>query len=185
LTRISVRPLHFIVPEVDSTDQETVEWARATAGRGLERIMKFSSRAIYGMRAVLALARAHGHGSVFLKDIVEREHLPGTYLEQLMGPLRKAGIVQGVRGARGGYTLSRAPAEIPVLAILEALEGPLNLADCPGGPGCCRQPETCVLRDLWAEGSQALGRVYGDLSLAGLLERQLAKESDPLLNYTI
>ena len=46
--------------------------------------MKFSSRAIYGMRAMLALAKAHGHGSTFLKEIVEREGLPGTYLEQLM-----------------------------------------------------------------------------------------------------
>ena len=159
--------------------------APATGGRGQERDMKLSSRAIYGLRAVLALARAHGRGSVFLKDIVEREHLPGTYLEQLMGPLRKAGIVQGVRGARGGYTLGRAPAEIPVLAVLEALEGPLTLAECPGGPGCCRQPETCVLRELWADGSRALGRVYQDLSLAELLERQLAKEAGPLLNYTI
>lgn len=147
--------------------------------------MKFSSRAIYGMRAMLVLARSHGHGSVFLKDIVEREHLPGTYLEQLMGPLRKAGIVQGVRGARGGYTLSRAPAEIPVLAILEALEGPLNLAECPGGPGCCRRPETCALQELWAEGSRALGQVYQDLSLAELLERQRAKEAGPLMNYHI
>jgi len=147
--------------------------------------MKFSSRAIYGMRAMLVLARSHGAGSVFLKDIVEREHLPGTYLEQLMGPLRKAGIVQGVRGARGGYTLSRAPAEIPLLAILEALEGPLTLADCPGGPGCCRRPEACALQDLWAEGSRALGQVYRDLTLADLLERQRAKEADPVLNYSI
>ena len=64
--------------------------------------MKFSTRAIYGMRAMLALARAHGRGSTFLKDIAERENLPGTYLEQLMVPLRKAGLVQAVRGARGG-----------------------------------------------------------------------------------
>jgi Rrf2 family transcriptional regulator, cysteine metabolism repressor len=176
---------HFTVFKVDSTDQETVKWARTADNRGPERSMKFSSRAIYGMRAMLVLARAHGQGSVFLKDIVEREHLPGTYLEQLMGPLRKAGIVQGVRGARGGYTLARAPAEIPVLAILEALEGPLNLAECPGGPGCCRQPETCALQDLWAEGSRALGRIYQDLSLAGLLERQRAKEADPVQDYHI
>ena len=176
---------HFTVSKVDSTDPETVEWARTADGRGPERTMKFSSRAIYGMRAMLALARAHGQGSVFLKDIVEREHLPGTYLEQLMGPLRKAGIVQGVRGARGGYTLSRAPAEIPVLAILEALEGPLNLAECPGGPGCCGQPETCALRELWAEGSRALGRIYQDLSLAELLERQRPRRRARCMNYHI
>ena len=147
--------------------------------------MKFSSRAIYGMRAMLALARAHGQGSTFLKDIVERENLPGTYLEQLMVPLRKAGIVQGVRGARGGYTLSRSPAEISVLAIIEALEGPLNLADCPSGSGCCKKPEGCALQDLWEEGSKALNDLYRGISLASLLERQQVKESAPSLNYSI
>jgi len=147
--------------------------------------MKFSTRAIYGMRAMLALARAHGRGSTFLKDIAERENLPGTYLEQLMVPLRKASLVQAVRGARGGYTLSRHPGEITVLAILEALEGPLSLSECPKGSGCCGTPEVCALQDLWAEGSQALRQVYLDISLAGLLERQKAKETDPSLMYTI
>ncbi|HNX31047.1 MAG TPA: Rrf2 family transcriptional regulator [Holophaga sp.] len=147
--------------------------------------MKFSSRAIYGMRAMLVLARSHGHGSTFLKEIVEREHLPGTYLEQLMVPLRKAGIVQAVRGAKGGYTLARPPAEISVLSILEALEGPLQLSDCPGGSGCCGRPDACVLQELWAEGSEALGRVYGNLSLAALLERQRAKEEVLVANYCI
>jgi Rrf2 family cysteine metabolism transcriptional repressor len=147
--------------------------------------MKFSSRAIYGMRAMLALARTHGRGSTFLKEIVERENLPGTYLEQLMVPLRKAGIVQAVRGAKGGYTLARSPAEITVLSILEALEGPLNLADCPSGSGCCGQPDTCALQELWAEGSRALDGIYRNLSLATLLERQRAKETDPAMHYSI
>jgi len=147
--------------------------------------MKFSSRAIYGMRAMLALARTHGQGSTFLKDIVERENLPGTYLEQLMVPLRKAGIVQGVRGAKGGYTLTRPPSELSVLAILEALEGPLTLADCPGGSGCCGHPQACVLHELWEEGTEALNAIYQGVSLAALLERQQAKESEPSLNYMI
>ena len=147
--------------------------------------MKFSSRAIYGLRAMLALARAKGQGSMLLKDIVEREGLPGTYLEQLMVPLRKAGIVQGVRGAKGGYTLSRSPAEISVLTILEALEGPLNLAECPGGSGCCTKPETCALLELWDEGTRALIGIYQGISLAVLLERQQTKESAPSLNYSI
>ena len=147
--------------------------------------MKFSSRAIYGMRAMLALARTHGQGSTFLKDIVEREGLPGTYLEQLMVPLRKSGLVLAVRGARGGYTLARNPAEISVLSILEALEGPLTLAECPSGPACCGKPEACALQDLWADGSRALAQLYQGVSLATLLERQRAKESAPALNYAI
>jgi len=147
--------------------------------------MKFSSRSIYGMRAMLALARTHGQGSTFLKSIIEREGLPGTYLEQLMVPLRKSGLVLAVRGARGGYTLARNPAEISVLSILEALEGPLNLAECPNGPACCGKPESCALQGLWAEGSHALAQVYQGISLSTLLERQRAKESEPALNYAI
>ena len=147
--------------------------------------MKLSSRAIYGMRAMLALARTHGQGSTFLKDIVEREGLPGTYLEQLMVPLRKAGIVLAVRGAKGGYTLAHHPSQISILSILEALEGPLVLAECPTGSACCADPSICALEELWAEGTRALTHVYEGISLAALLERQRAKAADPVLNYTI
>jgi len=149
--------------------------------------MKFSSRAIYGLRAMIALAKAHGHGSIFLKEIAEREGLPGTYLEQLMVPLRKSGLVHGVRGAKGGYTLGRSPGEISVLSILEALEGPLNLADCGAGAGagCCGHPETCALTELWDQGTQALIKLYRGLSLAALLERQQEKAAMPSLNYAI
>ena len=147
--------------------------------------MRLSSRALYGMRAVLALARHHGKGSIFLKDIAEQERLPGTYLEQLMVPLRKAGIVLGVRGAKGGYVLSRPPESIPVLAVLEALEGPLSLAECPGGSGCCGHPGVCVLQELWAEGSGALACAYRGLSLATLVERQRGLDTRRPQDYTI
>ncbi len=147
--------------------------------------MKFSTRSIYGMRAMLALARDHGQGSMFLKDIAAQENLPTTYLEQLMVPLRKAGLVQAVRGAKGGYTLAEDPTEMTVLSILEALEGPLALSECPGGSGCCGKPETCVLQELWAEGSQALTRVYQTLTLAALLQRQKDKEASLVPNYSI
>jgi len=147
--------------------------------------MKFSTRAIYGMRAMLALAREHGRGSMFLKDIAEREKLPGTYMEQLMVPLRKAGLVQAVRGAKGGYTLARRPAEITAKEILEALEGPLALAECPGGSGCCGKPDTCILRDLWQEASASMNQVFLENTLAALLERQRAKEQHPIVNYSI
>lgn len=147
--------------------------------------MKFSSRVTYGMRAMVALGRLHGQGPTFLKDIAEAEGLPGTYLEQLMVPLRKGGIVQAVRGARGGYSLARNPSDISVLSILEALEGPLTLSDCPGGSGCCGDPEGCALQELWAEGSRALGDIYGGMTLAVLVERQRAKKTNAVSNYAI
>ena len=99
--------------------------------------------------------------------------------------LRQAGIVQAVRGARGGYSLARHPSEITVLAILEALEGPMVMAECPGGAACCSHPEACALEDLWAEGTRALTQVYEGISLAALLERQRAKEAGAVLTYSI
>ena len=147
--------------------------------------MRLSTRALYGMRAVVALARCHGQGSIYLRDIAERERLPGTYLEQLMVPLRKAGIVLGVRGAKGGYTLSRPPEEISVLTVVEALEGPLRLADCPAGGGCCGRPGTCVLKELWAEGGAILSGAYRNLTLATLLERERARSESPAHDWAI
>ncbi len=147
--------------------------------------MRFSTRSTYGMRAMLALAKGHGQGSMFLKDLAAQENLPATYMEQLMGPLRKAGLVLAVRGARGGYTLAQHPSEITVLRILEALEGPLNLSDCPGGLGCCGRSGACALQELWDRGSHALAGAYRTLSLAAVLERQRELEADPVANYAI
>lgn len=147
--------------------------------------MKFSTRSMYGLRALMALARDHGQGSLFLRDIAEREGLPGTYLEQLMVPLRKAGLVSAIRGAKGGYTLSRHPREVTVLEILEALEGPLVLAECPGGSGCCGRPEACALKDLWTDGSEALRSTYRAVSLSELMERQQIKDQSDMGSWSI
>ena len=71
-----------------------------------------SSRGEYGMRLMVDLARHWGEGSVSLHTIAEGEDLPEAYLEQLVAALRKAGLVNGKRGAGGGYTLARAPGQI-------------------------------------------------------------------------
>lgn len=147
--------------------------------------MKLSTRSTYGVRAMLALALEYGRGPIMVKEIAERQGLPATYLEQLMTLLRKAGIVNATRGARGGYTLSRPPAEITVAEVIEILEGPLELSECPSGVGCCGKPETCALSDLWSEATQALNDVFQQVTLAKLVERQREKESAPMLMYNI
>ena len=147
--------------------------------------MKLSTRSTYGVRAMLALALAHGGKPIMVREIAQRQHLPPSYLEQLMTQLRKAGLVSATRGARGGYLLARPPGEITVADVLEVLEGPLAVADCPAGVGCCSQPGACALIDLWAEASQGLAHVFGRLTLADLAERQRAKEASPVLMYSI
>lgn len=147
--------------------------------------MKLSTRSTYGVRAALTLAIEYGRGPIMVKEIAEKQSLPITYLEQLMTLLRKAGLVNATRGAHGGYVLSRSPAEITVADVVEVLEGPLTLAECPSGAGCCGKPEACALNDLWANATQALVRVFEDVTLAKLVEKQREKESGAVLSYSI
>ena len=148
--------------------------------------MKLSTRSTYGVRAMLALAlQQPGTGPLMVRDIAEQHHLPATYLEQLMVLLRKAGWVSATRGAHGGYALARPAAEITLAEIIEVLEGPLSLADCPTGAGCCGHPESCAVYGLWQQASQALIDVFGNITLGTLAEQQRARECGAALMYSI
>ena len=88
--------------------------------------MKLSTKGRYGLRAIVDLASNSQDGAVCISSIAQRQNLSESYLEQLMSLLRKAGIIESVRGAGGGYRLARPPEQISVGEILRALEGDLN-----------------------------------------------------------
>jgi len=134
---------------------------------------------------MLALAMHPGAGPVMVKEIAELQGLPPTYLEQLMVLLKKAGLVHATRGAHGGYVLAREAAEITLAQIIEVLEGPLVLTECPSGVGCCGKPESCALHDIWEEAGSALLHVFQEITLSSLMERQRTKEAAPVLMYSI
>src|SRR5258708_13685253 len=94
-------------------------------------MLKVSSRGHYGLRMMTELARAHGRGPLSLTDIARVEGLPLPYLEQLVVPLRKAGLVEGTRGLHGGYKLGPGPSEMTPGAILRVPQGPVNPVDRP------------------------------------------------------
>lgn len=115
-------------------------------------MLKVSSRGHYGLRLMTELARAEGRGPLSLTEVARVESLPLPYLEQLVVPLRKAGLVEGTRGLHGGYTLSRPPAEMTAGQILRALEGPVNLVDCTALDyiqGSCEREFECQSSGLW------------------------------------
>ncbi len=85
--------------------------------------MKLSTRARYGMRMMLALADHYGMGTLYLKDIAAAEEISEKYLSLLVIPLKSAGLIHSIRGAHGGYTLAKAPSQINLGEIMEALEG--------------------------------------------------------------
>ena len=147
--------------------------------------MKLSTRSRYGLRAMLVLAMHGGEDPVMTKVIAEKQNLPATYLEQLMLALRKAGLVNATRGARGGYVLAREPERISLAQIIEALEGSLNIADCADVPNCCFDPGACALKDVYVEANKVLYDAFDRISIAELAERQLAKEGAGAEMYVI
>lgn len=137
--------------------------------------MKLSTRGRYGVRLMFDLAVHYGKGPIFLKDIAERQGISEKYLWQLVNPLKTAGLVNSLRGARGGYILGREPGQISLREILQVLEGSLCLVDCVDNPSLCERAEGCISRDVWGEASRGLLRMLGETTLAAMVARQRRK----------
>lgn len=111
--------------------------------------MKLSTRSRYGLRLMLALAKNYGKGNIFLKDIAHEEEISEKYLSLIIIPLKGVGLVNSVRGASGGYTLSQDPSQITLKDIVDVLEGNC-LVDCLKDPKACARVSTCASHDIWA-----------------------------------
>ena len=85
--------------------------------------MKFSTRTVYGLQAVLVLASRYGEGSLSVSQIAKREGLSVAYLEQILNALKKKGLVKSVRGPQGGYVLAKKPSDLTLKQLFDALEG--------------------------------------------------------------
>lgn len=141
--------------------------------------MKLSTRSRYGLRAMLDIALAGEGLLVMAKDIAERQHLPVAYLEQLLGQLKRGGLVSSLRGAKGGYALAR-PAETITLAdVVEALEGPLDIARCGEVPFCSAPSGGCALRDILEDVNGAIRQTLTLVTLADFVARQQQKSTSP------
>jgi Rrf2 family cysteine metabolism transcriptional repressor len=133
--------------------------------------VRLTARSEYGLLALIDLGCRYGEGPVSAREVSERQAVPLKFLEQLLSALRKAGIVQAVRGARGGFALSRDPADITVLDVVEALEGPLAPTSCDGGLECGRSG-SCAAASVWGRATSALRDVFATTTLADLVSTQ-------------
>lgn len=118
-----------------------------------------------------------GNGQpVSLRDVAQRQQLSDKYLEQIVTPLSRAGLVRSVRGAGGGYLLTRGPAEYTVGDILRPLEGDLAPVECATDAEFCDRADQCVTLELWQEIHRAVAQVVDGTTLADLVERQRRKQ---------
>jgi Rrf2 family protein len=132
---------------------------------------------------MVQLGRRYGDGPVSLAEIASAEDLPRPYLEQLVMPLRDAGLVVSHRGARGGYELARPPADIPMSEVLRSLEGPIAPMVCATDdehrPGCDRS-SGCTVNLLWVRVRDAIVDTLDSITLADLIpQRVIALDGTP------
>jgi Rrf2 family transcriptional regulator, cysteine metabolism repressor len=139
--------------------------------------MMFSTKAEYGIRVMVELARRAGEEPIPLAEIAERGGLPLAYLEHLVARLRKAGLVTSRRGSRGGYLLARPPEEITMAEVVEALEGSIAPIECisqsaDGSIVCARESErdhVCPTKLLWTRVRMSIIGTLRETTLADLL----------------
>ena len=125
---------------------------------------------------MLELAYHYGEGPIELKEIAKKENISLKYLEQVINPLRAAGLVKSIRGSKGGYSLAKPPSDICLYDVVETLEGPLNLLECLRDPKVCQKVPSCVTRDIWEEVSEAISKIFYSVTLEEMVNRKRDKE---------
>ena len=116
--------------------------------------MELNTKGRYAVMAMADLAKhaapsAGGIETMPLSEIAERQQISLPYLEQIFQRLRKAGLVESVRGRSGGYSLAVPAANVPIAAILQAVEEPVKMTRCQGSEGGCVGHRRCLTHDLW------------------------------------
>jgi Rrf2 family protein len=119
---------------------------------------------------MITLAAHGGEGPVSLETLATEQDIPERYLAKITQDLRRSGLIRSQRGAHGGYALNGDPADVTLLDIWQALEGPVCPVDCLDNEECTREPE-CVTRDVWARFRIAVEEVLGSENLADLAEK--------------
>lgn len=131
--------------------------------------MKISTKGRYALRLMLDLA-LNGQGQpAALRDVAGRQDISEKYLEQLVAPMTRAGLLKSVRGASGGYLLTRSPADYTVGEILRTQEGSLAPVECADGQACARSGQ-CVTVDLWRRLKEAVDGVVDATTLQDLVD---------------
>ena len=146
-------------------------------------IMKLSTRVRYGLRFMIELATHYGKGSLNLKDVAKSQDISDKYLSQIVIDLKSSHLIDGFRGAHGGYVLARPPQEVSVYDLVVALEGELSLVDCVRNPAACNRVTSCVGNEVWAKLGQTMTDTLESMTLADLVKRRQEKQPKDTMYY--
>ena len=137
--------------------------------------MRLSTKGRYAVTAMLDLAIHYDQGPVTLADISETQGISLSYLEQLFARLRKRGLIEGLRGPGGGYRLSRAPDDISVAMVINAIGEGIDATSCEGNENC-QDGERCLTHELWDKLGNEIFTFLDGITLASFLKRDRVSE---------
>ncbi|GKV54380.1 Rrf2 family transcriptional regulator [Sporosarcina sp. NCCP-2222] len=144
--------------------------------KGLLDTMRISTKGRYGLTIVVELGRNYGEGPLPLRKIAEEHNLSEAYLEQLIPPLRNSGVVKSVRGAYGGYKLTKAPSEITAGDVIRVLEGPIQLIED-------MDEDDVPQQELWHRIGEAIRGVLDTTTIEDLIDSDRAPEPEGYMFY--
>lgn len=137
--------------------------------------MRITSSVEYATRLMVGLAREHGNAPLSADRLSESEHVPADYVAQLLVKLRRAGLIESLRGSQGGYMLSRKPAEITLGQVVRAIEGEVFEDVCAKydtGSKDCRHQSHCSISPVWKRLGALVNGYFDGLTLAAILEEK-------------
>lgn len=146
-------------------------------------MLKVSQRLEYAMRAMIELAQRQDEGHLVpAREIAARQQIPLRFLEQQLGALSKAGLVESFRGAGGGCRIARDPSDITVAEIADAIEGQIFPMFClEPSDHTCFQDSRCGLQGFWADVAIAVQTVFAATTVADLAARHTVMTPGPVL----
>lgn len=145
--------------------------------------MKISTKGRYAVKVMLDLALNNTGECIKVKDIAARQNISEKYLEQIIAILNKAGYVNSVRGAQGGYRIAKSPEEYTIGMILRLTEGSMAPVTCLDEGTECEQCDTCETLEVWKELYDAINNVIDNVTIADLVSKR--QQRDGSLDYCI
>jgi Rrf2 family iron-sulfur cluster assembly transcriptional regulator len=134
--------------------------------------MKLTRGGEYGIRGVLYLAQQDNGKVSMLSGIAKAQDVPPRFLAKIFQALAKAGIVKSHRGAKGGFSLARMPADVTMKDVIEAIEGPIFLNVCLMSPGECNRDKICPMHTVWEEAQKKMMEVLDRANFAELAKAE-------------
>ncbi len=134
--------------------------------------MKLSTKARYGMRAMVDLALHYEKGPVLLKDIAKRQEISMKYLDHIISTLKTNGLVKSAKTRHSGYVVSRSPCQIKAYEIIKTVEGSLAPVGCVDDPEICHRANFCATLNLWKKLKKSMTVVLEGVTLEDLAKEQ-------------